>query len=201
LKKLSFIDFGKFSQKKLFWALIGGAILILTYTFGIDPLIEAKKKADEEIALKQKILLKYAEVLQNRKTVEESLDRTLKLSEELQKRLLSGETPQLGAASLQDMVKRISDKHNIGLRSFRILEPKEIGLYRKISLQIEFNPINSMSALAQFIYDLEKQEPELRISEMDLLVFNPRMPNNIQGNMVVSGFMKGSKGKEKGKEK
>jgi hypothetical protein len=31
---------------------------------------------------------------------------------------------------------------------------------------------------------------------MDLLVFNPRMPNNIQGNLLVSGFMKESKFKE-----
>jgi hypothetical protein len=36
---------------------------------------------------------------------------------------------------------------------------------------------------------------------MDLLVFNPRMPNTVQGNLVVSGWMKGNKAKEKGKEK
>jgi hypothetical protein len=31
---------------------------------------------------------------------------------------------------------------------------------------------------------------------MDLLIFNPRMPNTIQGNLVVSGLMKGSKFKD-----
>jgi hypothetical protein len=76
------------------------------------------------------------------------------------------------------------------------LEPKEVGVYRRISLQIEFNPISSMLSLGQFIYDLENQEKKLTISEMDLLVFNPRMPNTIQGNLVVSGFMKESKFKE-----
>jgi hypothetical protein len=34
---------------------------------------------------------------------------------------------------------------------------------------------------------------------MDLLVFNPRMPNNVQGNLIISGFMKGSEGKDKEK--
>jgi hypothetical protein len=38
------------------------------------------------------------------------------------------------------------------------------------------------------------------ISDMDLLIFNPRMPNNIQGNLVISGLMPGSKSKEKGRE-
>jgi len=200
LKKWSFWEKGKISQKRLLWGVVGVAGAILIYHFGIVSLVAAQKRADEEIALKQKLLLKYAEVTGNRKTFEEVLQRTLEQKEEIAKMLLPGGTPQLGAAHLQDIVKRLSEKNGIGLRSFRILEAKEIGVYRKISLQIDFNPISSMMSLGQFIYDLENQEKQLMISEMDLLIFNPRMPNNIQGNLVVSGLMKGSKSKEKGRE-
>jgi hypothetical protein len=196
LKNLRLFEKGKISQKKFLWGFIGMAIVILIYTYGIVPLVEAKKKAEEEIVLKERILQKYAEVIQTRKKGEEALDRNLKEIEEIEKRLLPGETPQLGGAGLQDIVKRVSEKNSIALRSFRILEPKEVGVYRKISLQIEFNPIGSMLSLGQFIYDLEHQEKKLMISEMDLLVFNPRMPNNIQGSLVVSGLMKESKFKE-----
>jgi len=199
LKKWSLGEKGKFSQKKLLWGVIGIAALILVYNFGVVALVEAKKKADDEIALKQRILLKYAEILQNRKAVEESIEQTQKQSEEIQKRLLPGETPQLGAANLQDIVKRLAEKNGIALRSFRILEPKEISVYRRIALQIDFNPISNLTSLSQFLFDLETQDKELMISEMDLLVFNPRMPNNIQGNMVISGLMKGSIGQEKGR--
>ena len=191
-----FLDKGKISQKKFLWGFIGIAVLILIYTYGIVPLVEAKKKAEEEIVLKQRILQKYAEVIQNRKKGEEALDRSVKQIGEIEKRLLPGETPQLGGAGLQDIVKRLSEKNGIALRSFRILEPKEVGVFRRISLQIDFNPIGSMLSLGQFIYDLEHQEKKLMISEMDLLVFNPRMPNNIQGSLVVSGLMKESKFKE-----
>jgi predicted RNase H-like nuclease (RuvC/YqgF family) len=179
--------------------MIGLAMLILIYAFGILPLVEAKKKAEEEIALKKRVLLKYEEYLSNRKAVEEELDRTLKQHEEAQKRLLSGETPQLGAANLQEIVKRLAEKNGIAIRSFRILEPKEINSYRKISIQIDFNPTNSMLSLGQFIYDIEQHEKELMISEMDLLVLNVRMPNQIQGNLVISGLMKGMKTQEKGR--
>jgi Type II secretion system (T2SS), protein M subtype b len=196
LKIPGFLEKGKISQKKFLWGFIGMAVLILVYTYGIVPLVEANKKAEEEIVLKQRILQKYAEVIQNRKKGEEALERSLKQIGEIENRLLPGETPQLGGAGLQDIVKRISEKNGIALRSFRILEPKEVGVFRRISLQIEFNPISSMLSLGQFIYDLENQEKKLMISEMDLLVFNPRMPNNIQGNLVVSGFMKESKFKE-----
>jgi len=163
--------------------------------------VEAKKKADEEILLNQRLLQKYAEVLQNRKAVEEALDRTLKQGEEIQKRLLGGETPQLGAANLQDMVKRLAEKNSLAIRSFRSLDPKEVGSFRRISVQIEFSPLNSMQSLTQFLYELEHQEKELMIGEMDLLVYNPRTPNTIQGNMIISGYMKGNKGREKEKER
>jgi hypothetical protein len=176
-------------------------LIILFYAFGILPLVEAKKKAEEEIVLKRRALLRYEDFLGNRKAFEEELDRTLKQYEGIQNRLLPGETPQLGAASLQEIVRRLSEKNGVSIRSFRILEPKEIDSYRKVSIQIDFNPTNSMLSLGQFIYDIENQEKELMISEMDLLILNIRMPNQIQGNLVISGLMKGTKTKEKGKER
>jgi hypothetical protein len=188
------------SQKKLLWALIGIAAALAVYFFLLLPLVEVTKKADQEIALNQRILSKYAEVLQNRKAVEEGLARTQKQMEEVQKRLIPGETPQLGAANLQDLVKRLAEKSNLSLRSFRNLDSKEVGSFRRISVQIEFNPLSSMQNLTQFLYALEHQEQRLMISEMDLLVFNPRMPSNVQGNLIISGLMKGSEGKDKGRE-
>jgi hypothetical protein len=201
LKHWSFLKGSKFSQKKALWGLIGIVLMILIYAFGILPLVEAKKKTEEEIVLKKRALLRYEEFLGNRKAFEEELDRTVKQYEGIQNRLLPGETPQLGAASLQEIVRRLSEKNGVSIRSFRILEPKEIDSYRKVSIQIEFNPINSMLSLGQFIYDIENQEKELMISEMDLLILNIRMPNQIQGNLVISGLMKGTKTKEKGKER
>ena len=190
-----------FSQRKFLWGLIAVAVALGVYTLLIVPLVEAKKEADQEIVLTQRLLQKYAEVLQNRKMVEEGLERTLKQGEEIQKRLLSGETPQLGAANLQDMVKRLAEKNGLAIRSFRSLDPKEAGSFRRISVQIEFNPMSSMKSLGQFLYELELQEKKITISEMDLLVFNPRMPNTIQGNMIISAYMKGGKGREREKEK
>jgi len=201
LKKWPLLERWRFSQRRILWGLIGIVLLILLYTFAIIPLVEARKKADEEILLKRRALLRYEEYLGNRKIFEEELDRTLKQYEMIQGRLLAGETPQLGSASLQEIVRRVSEKDGVGIRSFRMLEPKETDSYRKVSIQIDFNPNNSMLNLGQFIYDIETHEKELMISEMDLLVLNIRMPNQVQGSMVISGLMKGTKLKEKGKER
>ena len=81
-----------------------------------------------------------------------------------------------------------------------MMEPKEVDSYRKISIQVDFNPISSVLNLSQFIYDIEHHQRGLMISEMDLLVFNIRMANSVQGSMVISGLMKGVKSKEKGRQ-
>lgn len=201
MKAWSLLRKARFSKKKLGWGLIGIAISIVIYLLGILPAVEATKKVEDEIVLKKKVLLKYEEYLRNRKAVEEELDRATKQYEGIQQRLLLGGTPQLGAANLQEIVKRLSEKNGISIRSFRILEPKEIDSFRKVSLQIDFNPTNSMLSLGQFMHDIEHQEKELMISEMDLLTPNVRMPNNIQGSMVISGLMEGTKTKEKEKER
>jgi Tfp pilus assembly protein PilO len=200
LKKWPFSKKWKLSQKKVLWGVIGTAICILIYAFWVLPLIEATKKAQEEITLKKRVISKYENYFHNRKTVEEELDRTVKQYEEIQKRLLPGETAQVGAANLQEIIKRLSEKDGVGIRSFVIREPKEIDFYSKVSIQIEFNPVNSLLSFGQFIYDIEHHEKELMISEMDVLVFNLRAPNSFRGSMVISGLMKGMKTKGKERE-
>jgi len=200
VKKWPLFERSNFSQKKVFWGIIGITILIFLFVYGILPLIETKRKTEEEIALKRKALSKYEEYIRNRKTVEEELDLALKQVEGIQQKLLSGETPQLGAASLQEIIKRLSEKNGIAIRSFRILEPKEMDIYRRVSIHIDFSPTNSLLSIGQFIYDIEHHEKELMIPEMDLVVINIRMPNNMQGSIVISGWMKGPKIKEKGRE-
>jgi len=197
---LNFLKKVKFSQRRILFLLIGIVAIVLVISFGLLPLIEAKKKAEEEIVLKKRALSGYEQFLQNRKAIEEELGRTSKEYEGIQQKLLSGETPQLGAANLQEIVKRLSEKNGIGIRSVRILEPKEMNVYLKVSLHVDFNPIGSLLSLGQFMYDIEHHEKELMISEMDFLVFNPRMPSNVQGSLIITGLMKKMKTKEKGRQ-
>ena len=197
---LNFLKKVKLSQRKILFLLVGMVAVILAISLGVLPLIEAKKKAEEEIVLKKRALLRYEQFLQNRKSIEEDLARTSREYEGIQLKLLSGETPQLGAANLQEIVKRVSEKNGVGIRSVRILEPKEMNVYLKVSLHLDFNPISSMLSLGQFMYEIEHHEKELMISEMDFLVFNPRMPSNVQGSLVITGLMKKTKGKEKGRQ-
>ena len=63
LSKPVFLTRNSFSQKKFLWILIAAAAVIVAYQFLIVPLVEAKKKADQEIALNQRLLARYTEIL------------------------------------------------------------------------------------------------------------------------------------------
>ena len=167
---------------------------------GILPLMDEMKKAKEEISVKKMTLERYSKFLQHRKSIEEELERTQRQYEALQQRLLSGGNPQLAAAQLQEIVKKILDRNGMTLRSFRILEAKETPFYQKISIHIDFNPVNNLLSLIQFIYEIEHHEKELMISEMDLMVPNVRNPTHLQGSFVITGLMKKMETKGKGKE-
>jgi hypothetical protein len=209
LPKLTFPKFslprkGKFQTKHILGVLaIGVLAIFMLHQYGVLDAVDFlkwKKTKEKEITFERKRLVEFEQVLREREGVENDRRRVLKQSEDIQVRLLAAETPQLGAALLQDIVRQVSEKNSISLRSFRTLEPKDLGIYRRISLQIDFNPSSSMKSLGQFIYDLERHPKALMVSEMDLLIFNPRMANNIQGNLVISALMPGSKAKERKKE-
>ncbi len=189
----------RFLKKKTLWFILSLIGAVILYFLGILPWLEAKKKMEEEIQMKQHLVLKYQEYINGKKGIEEDL-RNLRLRfENIKKRLIEGETPQLASANLQEIIKKIATSKDIQIRSFRILEPKDLNYYRKISIQIDFNPTHSLLNLVQFLSEIENHEKMLAVSEMDLLVFNIRMPNNIQGNLIISGWMEREKPKEKEK--
>ncbi len=195
---------GKLQNKHLLGLVAIGVLgLLLLNQYGALEAVDFlgwKKKKEKEITFERRRLAEFEQVIKEREGTENDHRRVAKQNEDIQERLLAAETPQLGAAILQDIVRQASEKNSISLRSFRTLEPKDLGIYRRVSLQIDFNPTSSMKNLSQFIYDLEGHQKALMISEMDLLVFNPRMANNVQGNLVISALMPGSKAREKKKE-
>ena len=141
MKRWSFPKISVLSERKPLWGVLGIAVAVVLYFFGVLPLVEAQKKADEEILMKKKVIQKYEEYLLNRKAVEEDLDRTVKQYDAIQQKLLPGETPQLGAANLQEIVKRLGDKNGLNIRSFKILEPKRsLPLERFRSRSISIRP-------------------------------------------------------------
>jgi Tfp pilus assembly protein PilO len=188
-------------RKNLVTLILIGIAVVLAYQFALAPLLESQRKVNEEIALKKKMLTRYQEYIRSGKEVEDGLNQVVQQVEAIQSKLLPGETPQINAANLQEILKKLSEKNGIQIRSFRIGEPKEMTYYVKIPVIIEINPTKSMASLTYFIYDIESYEKLLLISDLDITAPNMRSPAEVQGSLTVTGFTKNTHPpKGKGKE-
>ena len=187
-------------KKNLFMLLLAGVLVVVIYEFGVVALLESQRKVRDELGLKSKMLGRYDEFVKTEKDIEEELGQVEKQVEAIQAKLLPGETPQIMAASLQEMLKKLSEKNGIQIRSFRIGEPKELNFFLRVPVIIEINPTKSMSSLTYFLYDIENAEKFLVISDLNLTAPNMRNPTEVQGNLTVIGFARNNQSKGKAKE-
>ena len=187
-------------KKNLFLFLLAGVLVVVIYEFGVVALLESQRRVRDELGLKSKMLGRYDEFAKTEKDIEEELGQVEKQVEAIQAKLLPGETPQIMAASLQEMLKKLSEKNGIQIRSFRIGEPKELNFFLRVPVIIEINPTKSMSSLTYFLYDIENAEKFLVISDLNLTAPNMRNPTEVQGNLTVTGFARNNQPKGKAKE-
>ena len=187
-------------KKNLLLFLLAGVLVVVIYEFGVVALLESQKRVRDELGLKSKMLGRYDEFVKTEKDIEEELGQVEKQVEAIQAKLLPGETPQIMAASLQEMLKKLSEKNGIQIRSFRIGEPKELNFFLRVPVIIEINPTKSMSSLTYFLYDIENADKFLVISDLNLTAPNMRNPTEVQGNLTVTGFARNSQPKGKAKE-
>jgi Tfp pilus assembly protein PilO len=196
------IQFGQFRGRKgnlIFLILVVGLLLLIS-KFAFLPLLESQRKVQEELVLKKKALSRYQDYIKSGKEIEDELNQVTQQAETIQSKLLPGETPQIIAANLQEILKKLSEKNGIQIRSFRIGEPKETPFYLKIPVTIEINPTRATASLTYFLYDIENYEKFLLISDLDVTAPNLRNPTEVQGSLTVTGFTKNTHPKGKGKE-
>jgi len=187
-------------KKNLLLFLLAGVLVVVIYELGVVALLESQKRVRDELGLKSKMLGRYDEFVKTEKDIEEELGQVEKQVEAIQAKLLPGETPQIMAASLQEMLKKLSEKNGIQIRSFRIGEPKELNFFLRVPVIIEINPTKSMSSLTYFLYDIENADKFLVISDLNLTAPNMRNPTEVQGNLTVTGFARNNQPKGKAKE-
>ena len=187
-------------KKNLLLLLMAAVLVVVIYEFGVVTLLESQRRVRDELGLKTKMLGRYDEFVKTEKDIEEELGQVEKQVEAIQAKLLPGETPQIMAASLQEMLKKTSEKNGIQIRSFRIGEPKELNFFLRVPVIIEINPTKSMSSLTYFLYDIENGEKLLVISDLNLTAPNMRNPTEVQGNLTVTGFARNNQPKGKAKE-
>jgi hypothetical protein len=193
LKKYSFIKKLKFKSKReryVVSVVLSCVVIFLAVMLVIKPFLDSQRNIREEIPVKINQLEKYRQVIAGRSQTEKTLKQFQEVSKRNYQKLLSGDTPPLGAANLQDILNTLSAKSLISINSEKVLDAKVLDFFTQIPVQIEF--ITTMTNLTNFLYDIENYEKALVITNLNIRAASYRDPKDVRVAIVVAGLMRGT---------
>lgn len=182
----------KSRREQLFvFAALGIAVIFLIITFLIDPFLDSQRNVREEIPIRTRQLQKYRQFVAGKGQAQQHLRRIQEASRIGQAQVLPGDTASLAAANLQEILKTLAAKHQINIKSEKVLDTKSLDFFDEIFVQIEFTTM--ISNLASFLYDIETYPKVLMVPDCSVSVNTYRGPRDVRATVVVSGLMAGVK--------
>ncbi|MCP4351779.1 MAG: hypothetical protein GY795_40470 [Desulfobacterales bacterium] len=181
------------------YILIGGAILLFfaaIYRFGSD--FEGFDSLEDDIALKEKKLAKYYQIVQEKSDLEAKHMRFNRALDRAEAGLLSGRTHALAAVDIQNILNDIAGRTGVEINSMRVLKkqknkPEEEedsveNLYTSVHVQITVS--STIRQLKEVIYKIESSLKLLRVTGMRIRLTSVRQVEKIYSTLTVEGFMK-----------
>lgn len=170
--------------------IVGAVVLLVGLLYRFFPVFENMESLEEEIALKQKKLVKYRQMVQERNELESRLISYNRIIERAESGLLEGETSALAAVDIQNILNEITGKSELEVLTMRVLKPesKEEYLYATIPVQITIRC--TVRQLKEVVYQIESASKLLRISDFRVRVIRGRVEGQVQATLTVEGFMK-----------
>jgi len=147
---------------------------------------------NEELELKELKLAKYRQKLLEKKVIDRellTLENTVKQAE---MGLLTGKTPSLAAAEIQEIVTSIADATGGQISTVRILQPDRSGKELYLAIPVEVTINSTMRELTQLLHKLDSSAKLLRITKLQIISRGGRRggPVNLFTTMTVEGFLK-----------
>ena len=174
-------------RKYLFIAL--AILLFLGIVYRFFPAFKEAAFPDQEIALKEKRLVKYQEIVAAGSHMDErlaSLDKALKT---LETGLLTGKTAPLAAVEIQKILQEIADKSRVEIRSVRVLKPVELEDKRYVSIPVEFHVIPTIRQLKEVLFRIETSPKYLTVQKVNAQYF-PDKERRLRCHITIAGFMR-----------
>jgi hypothetical protein len=185
-------------RKKRKIIVAGFALLtLLALIYLLNSLNRSTHRFNEALQLKQDKLATYRQKVQGKKAVKRellSLQTTFKRAEA---GLLTGKTPSLAAAEIQEIVSKITKAAGGQIMTVRILQPDRSGKEMYLAIPVEVTINSTMRQLTQLLYRLDRSAKLLRIAKMGIRSRAGRgrlarrvSSTNITTTLTVEGFVK-----------
>lgn len=149
---------------------------------------------DEGLDLKQRKLAKYRQKVLGKKVVEREFSSIQNTFKQAEAALLTGKTPSLAAAEIQEIVTDITKAAGAQIQTVRILQPDRSGKGMYVAIPVEVTINSSLPELTQLLYKLDSSPRLLRVAKLRIRSLGSRggpvRSSNLATTLTVDGFAK-----------
>lgn len=173
------------------YILVAGLLLLLVgVVYRLYPMVQAALPDEEQLALRQAKLQKYARKVENKKTLAAAVATLERRVQRSEADLMAAKTPALAAADLQKTLRQISDRAGAEIKTMRVLTPSgdKEGYY--VPIPVEVTVYSSIRQLMAILHGIESSRKLLRISNVTLRATRVRKTETIIATFKIEGFMR-----------
>jgi hypothetical protein len=164
-----------------------GLILYLNVYVGVQSDLRTVR---EERALKMKLLKKHTALIAAQPELEKKLMQLSEQRKAADSKILTGNTPALAGASLQETVKSVITERGGTISSERIEKPEDAGNFKVITVSFDCL-IPDIRSLNDILFSLETRTPYLAVREVDARIRDVRDPRELMVKLTISALMAG----------
>ncbi len=172
------------------YLLIGGMILLMIgAVYRFYPYFNIFNTLDDEIGMKQSKILKYQQKVQQRSAYEAQHVAFGRLLERAHTSLLNGKTPALAAVDIQNVLNSIAGRHDVEIKTIRVLKPKESEETDYMTIAVQFDVTSTIIQLKDILYGIESAEQFLRVTSIRIKIKRGKQADLISSSVKVEGFI------------
>ncbi len=179
----------KIGQREKKFLIAGGIIVFLILAYQFAAWYKGmRSSAKEYIETREVTLQKQFDKIQQKTKIKNKFDAVDAEVEELEKELVSGDTPPVAAAEIQRNIKAIALSLGIDVKSEKALSPVESGLYLSIPVEIGFTA--PTAKLKDMLYRIKTSPLLLTVPKIKIRVVNVNNPGDVYATLTVEGLIK-----------
>ena len=174
-----------------------GFLLVVGAVYRIWPEMPNIRGTDNNIALKEKQLVKYQRMFQSSDDLEKEISFLKKTLKRGESGLLTGKTPALAAADIQKIMREMAEKSQVGIKTVRVLKPNDAGGSHYLSIPVQLSISGTIRQLKEFLYQIMASSKYLTVQKVRITVRRVRQrrgaakqAESVSADITVNGFLK-----------
>jgi len=170
--------------------IIGACMLLFALVYRIFPTLQNLSGTSDEIGLKERQLAKYRKMVHGGDELEVRLASLRNALKQGESGLLTGKTPSLAAADIQNILRDIATKSNVEIKTVGVLKPTETEHGNYIYIPVKLTVTSTIRTLTEFLYGIESSPKSLTVKKVRIRVVSRRKSKQIKSDITIYGLLK-----------